>query len=226
VRIREKLDEAREESSYLLVLVLVFATIVFDLAAPESDWASFVGVILGSAMLLMALWVSGVKPFTLEVAALAVGIAIVAALGAIVFGGKHGASAVRLITFATVVLAPTAIVRDVARHPRITIRTVFGVLCIYLLLGLIFASLFAVVADLDSAKFFAQGTDGTPADRLYFSYTTLTTVGFGDFTAATGLGRSLAISEALLGQLYLVVIVALIVGNIGQERHRPPGKDK
>ena len=61
---------------------------------------------------------------------------------------------------------------------------------------------------------------------MYFSYTTLTTTGFGDFTAGTGLGRSVTIAEALIGQLYLVVVVALIVGNIGQERRRPPDKDQ
>lgn len=226
MRIRQKLDEAREESSYLLVLVLIFATIVFNLAAPEADWTRLVAAALGGALLLMALWVAKVRSFTLRVATLAVVVALLASLGAILLGGQFGSSAVRLVTFLTILIAPAAIVRDVARHPRITIRTVFGVLCVYLLLGLIFQALFTVVADLDSANFFAQGTDGTAADRLYFSYTTLTTVGFGDFTAATGLGRSLTISEALLGQLYLVVVVALIVGNIGQERRRPPGKDE
>jgi voltage-gated potassium channel Kch len=53
-----------------------------------------------------------------------------------------------------------------------------------------------------------------PNDFLYFSFATLTTVGYGDLVAATDLGRSLAISEALIGQIYLVTVVALIVGNL------------
>ncbi len=58
----------------------------------------------------------------------------------------------------------------------------------------------------------------TPAsiDYAYFSYTTLATVGYGDFTAATGIGRMISISEALVGQLFLVSAVALLVGNIGR----------
>ncbi len=59
-------------------------------------------------------------------------------------------------------------------------------------------------------------------DRLYFSFTTMTTVGFGDLTAAGDAGRMLAITEALLGQLYLVSVVALIVANLGRTR-RPRG---
>jgi hypothetical protein len=226
VRVPAKLEKARQESSYLLVLALVFTTIVFDLAAPNAEWARFVGLLLAGILLLSALWVANVKPFTLRLAALAVGAAWLFTLGAILIGGSFGDSAIRLVTFLTIVLAPAAIVRDVVRHPRITIRTVFGVLCVYLMLGLIFQALITVVADLDSAPFFSQGTDGTPADRMYFSYTTLTTVGYGDFTAGTGLGRSLAIAEALLGQLYLVVVVALIVGNIGQERPSRSDKDQ
>jgi hypothetical protein len=59
-------------------------------------------------------------------------------------------------------------------------------------------------------------------DFLYFSFVTLTTVGFGDRTAAGDLGRMLAVTEALLGQLYLLTVVALVIGNIGRERDRPP----
>ena len=73
----------------------------------------------------------------------------------------------------------------------------------------------------------------TTADYLYFSFVTITTVGYGDFTAASGLGRALASLEALLGQVYLVTVVATIV--VGHEpgcasrhtgrRARRPGDD-
>ena len=90
-----------------------------------------------------------------------------------------------------------------------------GAVCIYLLLGLIFTFLYGAIAALGSGPFFAQGTDGTPSIRLYFSYVTLATLGYGDYTAANALGRSLSVSEALLGQLYLVTVIALLVGNMG-----------
>jgi uncharacterized membrane protein len=71
---------------------------------------------------------------------------------------------------------------------------------------------------LGQGPFFANvdAPDGT--DYLYFSFVTLTTVGYGDLVARGSLGRMLAVSEALLGQLYLVTVVALLVGNVGRPR--------
>ena len=66
-----------------------------------------------------------------------------------------------------------------------------------------------------------KGTDGTLATRLYFSYATLCTVGYGDYTAASDLGHTLAVSEALLGQLYLVTVVALLVSRVRPRRDGP-----
>jgi Ion channel len=94
----------------------------------------------------------------------------------------------------------------------------YGVLCVYLLLGTVFAFLYGLAAEVDDGGFFATGAPENQADFLYFSFSTLTTTGYGDLTAATGLGRSLSITEALLGQIYLVTVVALIVGNLGRSR--------
>ena len=83
--------------------------------------------------------------------------------------------------------------------------TMFGVLCIYLLIGSLFAFVYGVVPSVGSGDFFAQQGDlDTTKNFLYFSFVTITTVGYGDLTAGTSLGRSLAISEALTGQIYLV----------------------
>ena len=63
-------------------------------------------------------------------------------------------------------------------------------------------------------------------DYLYFSFTTITTTGYGDFTAAGGVGRMTAMLEAIFGQLYLITVVALVVQNLSQlrqERRRADG---
>jgi hypothetical protein len=90
----------------------------------------------------------------------------------------------------------------------------FGVLCIYLLIGSIFAFAFGLVDSLSSVPFFAQHAAASTHNLLYFSFVTITTTGYGDLTAATDVGRSLAIAEALTGQIYLVTVVATIVGGL------------
>ena len=95
----------------------------------------------------------------------------------------------------------------------------FGVLCIYLLLGMLFAFIYGIVGVASSDPFFAQhATAETTKNFLYFSFVTITTVGYGDLTAATNVGRSFAIAEALTGQIYMVTVVAAIVGGLGGSR--------
>ena len=97
-----------------------------------------------------------------------------------------------------------------------TYRLVIGALVVYLLLGLCYSYVFAIIGLLTGQPFFVQTAAPTTANYLYFSYTTLSTVGYGDFSAATTLGQMTAISEALFGELYLVSIVAILVANIGR----------
>ena len=126
----------------------------------------------------------------------------------------------RLVALLYVLLTPPAIVTGAAssssaRRAAVTIQTMFGVLCLYLLIGLLFGVAFAPsIQDISGTPSSRPGRAAGRDDFLYFSYTTLTTVGYGDLVAATNLGRSLAITEALLGQIYLVSVVALIISNL------------
>ena len=105
------------------------------------------------------------------------------------------------------------------RQRGVTLQAVAGALAIYLQLGLMFAWLIGFVAYVDSAPYFAQGGDGSQADRVYFSFTVMTTTGFGDLTAAESVGRGLAVLEMLAGQLYLVTVIGVLVGGlVGRRR--------
>ena len=83
--------------------------------------------------------------------------------------------------------------------------------------GLFFAYIYRVIEIVDQ-PFFHQHLRPGPVDFVYFSFTTLTTLGYGDLTARADLGRMLAICEALFGQLYLVSVVAILVGSFGRDR--------
>jgi hypothetical protein len=132
-----------------------------------------------------------------------------------------GGDASRVISALLVALAPPVIVWGLVQHfreeQRVTVQTMFGVLCIYLLVGLLFSTTFGAIEALSGEAFFTLGPGGS-SDYLYFSFATLTTVGYGDLIAATNLGRSLAITEALIGQIYLVTVVAMIVSQLGTRR--------
>jgi hypothetical protein len=99
----------------------------------------------------------------------------------------------------------------VLHHKRVTYETVLGALCSYVLVGLLFAFLFLAVADFRDAPFFVQAGTHEQSEYLYFSFVTLTTLGFGDLSPAVGLPQALVALEALLGQVFLVTLVARLV---------------
>ena len=102
----------------------------------------------------------------------------------------------------------------------ISLNTFYGAVCVYLLIAMFFATTYGLIALISGDQFFAQLTvapKDTPAvDYLYFSFVTITTTGYGDFTAAQSVGRMTAVLEAIFGQLYLITVVALVVQNLGQ----------
>jgi hypothetical protein len=222
-RIEQMLDRVGMQGyRYGVLLVLILTSLVFQLAAPDADWARLVTIVIQGLTLLTALLASRVHRWVLRVATMAVCAAVVASAAALIGFGTLGPTAARLITALMVALAPVSIARglllDFKEH-GISMHTMFGVLCVYLLIGSLFAFVYGIVSSIGSEPFFAQHGDvDTSQNFLYFSFVTMTTVGYGDLTAATSLGRSLAIAEALIGQIYLVTVVATIVGGLGSHR--------
>jgi len=204
--------------SYGFVLVLIMATFLFIMAAPEQGWTRSLLALLLCGTLIVAAWTSGFGwslARTLSLITVAVAIAVVAEI----VSGDQAAGAVWLVGFVLAAAIIGVIVRGVVDQGEVNRQSIAGAICIYLLLGMLFSFAYGSAAKLGSGFFFAQGTDGTAAIRLYFSYITMATVGYGDYTVAGDLGRTLAIVEGLLGQLYLVTVVALLVGRL---RHRGP----
>ena len=111
-----------------------------------------------------------------------------------------------------------AIVVGVIDQGEVNRQAVTGAVCIYVLIGFFYIYIYGSIAAFGHGYLFAQGTDGTRSIRLYFSYVTLTTVGYGDYTMAGSLGRTLAVLEALMGQLYLVTVLALLVSRMRPKR--------
>ena len=214
------------EDDFGVVLILILLTVV-SFAAAVGAVGQLICVSLSGATLLFVLHTAGARRRTFRFAAVVVSLAIIGTAIALVIGDEHvGRSAAGLVGLLLAVLAPLIILRRILTAETITVRLVLGALAIYLLLGLAYAYLFPLVATLTGTPFFVQTTSPTAVDFVYFSYTTLSTVGFGDFSAATSIGRMAAVSEALIGQLFLVSAVALLIGNIGHTMRPAPPSDE
>lgn len=198
-----------------VAIILILATIIVG-AFAEARLGQLVAVVLGGGTLLFVLHTAGAHTRTFRFALFVVFIAVVGAATGLLLDTPTGQSAAHIVGLLLAVVAPIVILRRILQSSTITVRMVFGALAIYLLAGLAYAYLYPLIADLQGTPFFVQTAKPVSADYLYFSYVTLTTVGYGDFTAATTQGRVVAVSEALMGQLYLVSAVALLVGNIGR----------
>jgi drug/metabolite transporter (DMT)-like permease len=145
------------------------------------------------------------------------GSVVVAAL-VVLFPGRVVNGLAALWAAAILLLVVVAVVARVLRHRVVTMQTIFGALSAYLLVGFVFAALFMATAELSTRPLFADGDSADSQTIQYFAFITLTTTGYGDFTPAGQPGRSLAVLDALFGQIFLVTLVARLVAMFGIER--------
>ncbi len=222
----ERLERMRASHSYWAVLAAIF--VVFFLAAllPDTSWALSVIVLMQCATLLTVIWTAG---WAMTEHTLPFAVATAAGGAAVVNLFREGESLTVALGFAagllTIAIA-VAIARGAVAQNEVNSRSVAGAICVYMLFGMLFMFLYGVLATLGHAPFFAQGTDGTRPIRLYFSFTTLTTIGYGDYTAAGNLGHALAVLEGLIGQLYLVTVVAVVVTRLGRPGRKMPAREE
>src|SRR5215211_6381054 len=204
----------RASHSYGLVLALIVVVFVFTSVAPNSDWADSTLVLLQAGTLVTALYTSGLAEADSRFSLALVALSAASAVALLVFGGNGFAGLVGILSGVLTVATIATVALGVVDQGEANVQAVTGAVCVYVLIGLLFVFLYGVLATLGSDDFFAQGTDGTRSLRLYFSFVTLATLGYGDYTAAGELGRTLAIVEALVGQLYLVTVIAVLVSRM------------
>jgi voltage-gated potassium channel len=217
-RFGSRVERVRASHSFGLVLVLIVVAFVFAAVAPDGAWASGLLLLAETFTFAVALWTTGVARQDSKLSLALIVLAAAAALALVIVGGNALTGAVGLLSGLLTVATIAAIVLGVSDQTEVNAQSVTGAICVYLLFGMLFLFLYSVAAALGSGPFFAQGTDGTRSIRLYFSYVTLATLGYGDYTPAGGIGRTLAIVEAIFGQLYLVTVVAVLVSRMHVRR--------
>ena len=214
---------------YGIVLAVALATVLFLIVAPESSWSRAIGLLLAGGMLLVVIATSRDARWRLRqsaaLATIAVTAVLVLAIGLRWVPAWVGTAMSALLMLTTLVL----LVRGLAvllRVRGVTVEAVAGALAVYLLVGIVFSFVITTMARLGHGAYFAQGTDGTESQRVYFSFTTLTTTGFGDLSPAQRGGRAVAVLEMLIGQIYLVTVISLLVGNLRRRREPEQGQER
>jgi hypothetical protein len=207
-----------------LLLATVASVAVQGIASPGGVQQVIVTALAG-LMLVLAFRAADVVPRLRHAvtvfAAAAVAVALVRATA-----GGIGEGAARSVNAALIAFGPPAVavglVRELRATQEVRLEAVFGVLCLYVLIGMGFGFVYGAIDNLGGDPFFAGGAPASVSHCLYFSLTTLATVGYGDFVARSNLGHTLSVSEALLGQIYLVTVVSLIVSNLRRPRRQEP----
>ena len=209
-------EDRRERYGELLGAILL--SFLFQGIAKPGRWEQIVITALLAITLVLAFRAANARPVVMRIILTLAAVVLIFGVVASLNGAVAGAPS-RIANLLLVVLAPPAIVVGVVRslraRQRVTVEAVFGVLCLYILLGMFFAFTYGTIDRLGN-QVFVQSSQASVSSCLYFSFTTLTTVGYGDLTTASNLGHTLSVTEALFGQIYLVTVVAVLVSNLSR----------
>lgn len=201
---------------------MVFVMISYLMAVTFT--ASWAGSIVLAVMILtvwLALHVSQARRSVRIVADVAL---VVAAAAAVLnLFGPQGDVLRAFIYSAGCVLyliAPVSVLRDIVTRPEVDQEVVLGAVAAYLLVGIFYGFLYGTIAAWQSAAFFGPGVPETASQFLFFSFTTLTTTGYGNLVPAGNPGQAFAVLEMLIGQLFLVTAVAKVINAWRPKRWR------
>jgi voltage-gated potassium channel len=218
----------RGESFYPL-FVLLLVSLVFIIAGDDRRWAVIVGHVLAAGSLLLV-----VKPARASRTWLALGwVALALGVAAALVQSLTELRALRVVAailFVVILFASLPLIlRRLAGHRTVTADTIVGALCAYLLIGMEFAVLSLLLSVAEGQAIIASvATPDAPitrGDLYYHSFMTITTVGYGDFVPTTGSAKTLSLLEGILGQLFLITVVARLVSVATFRRGGLPSPD-
>ena len=191
-------------------------------AVTHSRWGGVLHVAFVTVIGLLALRNSRLSPRLTRLAAAGMLVTGIAAGFCAASGNRAAEGAEDIWSGLMLLLTVLIIVDRVVRLERVTAQSIYAALSAYLLIGLMFSAFFAALDVTVSGAFFTNGQPANNQTLQYFSFTTLTTLGYGDFTAAGSLGRAVAVLEAVTGQVFLATLVARLVSAYEKPGRRPP----
>ena len=204
--------------SYASLLVLLLANFFLLELVENRRWGSIGSTLLGALALAVAISDPQTGHRIRPRDAWTIGIAV-ALSSVLLFTSSNRLLGLSYLIPAGLLVTATLPVTlsRVLHHRRVTFETILGAVCIFVLVGLLFAFVFLALDQLTSGPFFRQAGPHHQGEYLYFSFVVLTTLGFGDLAPTRGLPQALVVVEALLGQIFLVTLVARLVTLWGRE---------
>jgi hypothetical protein len=215
------------EHRFLLLFIFLLASLIAYPYTENSGFGYYAFRALGSLIIALSVYVVSVRRGLAVVAVvLAVPALVQHVLRPDLFAGFFPVLNL-VLSFAFDIWIVVAIFRHVFANVRITSETIFGALCIYLLNGLSFASIYGLVSELQPSAFLLDPlvNHHTVPDRfdfIYYSFGMMTQLGAAGITAVSDHARSISVIEAILGQLYLAVLISRLVSAY---RMHPPAAD-
>ena len=209
-----------EPGRYGALLIVLIAGYLLS-AFIRAHWIEAVQVALFTVAMLLALRSAAIsrRALRLPLFVAIVGLPVMFFLSLSMETGDTGTGVANIWTGLVLLAAAVLIVHRVLVFGEVTLQSIYGAFSAYLVLGLMFASFFAAIYHLGGDQFFVPGEKvvGTQTFQ-YFSFTTLTTLGYGDYTAAYSSGQAVAVLEALTGQIFLATLVARLVASFRSTR--------
>jgi voltage-gated potassium channel len=223
-----RLAELKGSYRYGLVLLLTLLSCGVQMALPDTPTAWLLQALLMAATVVTALFAEGASAAQWRQVGGLIGLSVVGLIVATIAGQGELERGITfglsgLLATGGAVIVARGVVGGIRVEQRVTLHSVMGALTVYLLAGLVFAFSFGVMDAIAGMPVLSHIGSDKHAEEVYFSFITLTTVGYGDIAPVAAAARMTSALEALFGQLYLVTIVAVIVSNVGAARVRRAG---
>ena len=203
----------RIADAYGLVLLLIIITFVVMMTLPPEGWGGRVAAVaIAGLTAIVAFTSSDVRSVRVRLAVVIASVAIAAAaVAAAISSDRLLGLALGAVAIMLAIAAVTILRRVIVGAREVDFRTILGAISVFTLLGLLFSFLYFAFSRWSHDPFFAGHVAARSSDYLFFSYTTLTTTGYGNLVPAGTLGQSFAVLEMLVGQIFLVTLVAGLV---------------
>jgi hypothetical protein len=201
----------RVGNAFGLVLLLVLGTYVLGSLVPYRGWTAALITAVAASAAVIALASADVRRRAVRAGAVLAMASVVLAVLAAALDESSLLGASAILQVLLLLTAAGAVLRAVVTAPEVDFRTILGSLSVYLTFGVLFTFLYAFLDKVQDGAFFANGAHAGGGDTLFFSFTTLTTTGYGNLVPAAQPGKMFAGLEMLIGQIFLVTLVAGLV---------------